>query len=73
MILTSNSILRIIDAKGGDDIVARQKKEGAAKLTLYLNAEVIIKAKIFALENKRSLSDVVEELLKEKINSQQEK
>ena len=59
--------------KGGDDIVARQKKEGAAKLTLYLNAEVIIKAKIFALENNRSLSDVVEELLKEKINSQQEK
>ena len=45
----------------------------AAKLTLYLNAEVIIKAKIFALENNRSLSDVVEELLKEKINSKQDK
>ena len=73
MILTSNSFLRIIDAKGGDDIVARQKKEGAVKLTLFLNQEVIIKAKIYALENKRSLSDIVEELLKEKINGEQEK
>ena len=65
MILTSNSIGRKIELnKGGDDIVARQKKEGAVKLTLFLNEEVIIKAKIYALENKRSLSDIVEDLLR---------
>ena len=63
--MTSNSIGRKIELnKGGDDIVARQKKEGAVKLTLFLNEEVIIKAKIYALENKRSLSDIVEDLLR---------
>ena len=41
------------------------------KLTLFLDGEVIIKAKIYALENKRSLSDLVEELLREKLEKAQ--
>ena len=41
------------------------------KLTLFLDEEVIIKAKIYALENKRSLSDLVEELLREKLEKAQ--
>ena len=43
------------------------------KLTLFLNEEIIIKAKIYALENKRSLSDIVEELLKEKMYAENSK
>ena len=73
MILTSNSIRRTFVQRGVVNIVARQKKEGAVKLTLNMNEDVIIRAKIFALENKRSLSDLVEELLREKLETAQTK
>ena len=73
MILTSNLIRRTIKQKEVIYIVARQKKEGAVKLTLHMNEDVIIRAKIYSLENKRSLSDLVEELLREKLETAQTK
>ena len=73
MILTSDLIRRTIKQKEVIYIVARQKKEGAVKLTLHMNEDVIIRAKIYSLENKRSLSDLVEELLREKLETAQTK
>ena len=42
----------------------RPRKEGLVKLTLSLNERVVLNAKIHALEQRKTLSGLIEELLR---------
>lgn len=48
-------------------MVARPRKEGQVKLTLTLQESIVMKAKIYAIEQRQTLSGLVEELLREKL------
>lgn len=51
-------------------VVARPKKEGQIKLTVSLPETLSMKAKIYAIENRMTLSGLIEKLLRERLNMQ---
>jgi predicted HicB family RNase H-like nuclease len=54
--------------KGGVAMTPRESRENVAKLTLYVDADVIEAAKIEAIKQKVPVSVFVENLLREKLN-----
>ncbi len=46
----------------------REKRPSATKLTLYVDEDVIIKAKQEAIARKTSVSEMVERLLRQELN-----
>jgi hypothetical protein len=52
-------------------MVARPKKEGQVKVTISLPDSVILKAKIYAIENRKTVSGLIEELLKREIGTKE--
>ena len=51
-------------------LVARPKKEGQIKLNVSLPEDVVMKANINAIENRNTLSGVIEELLRDRLGLQ---
>ena len=51
-------------------LVARPKKEGQIKLNVSLPEDLVMKAKIYAIENRKTLSGVIEELLRDRLGLQ---
>ena len=48
-------------------MVARPRKEGQVKLTLSLSEKIVMQAKIHAIEQRTTLSGLIEELLREEL------
>ena len=51
-------------------LVARPKKEDQIKVNVSLPEDVVMKAKIYAIENRKTLSGVIEELLRDRLGLQ---
>ena len=49
-------------------MAARPRKEDQVKVNISLPDDVLMKAKVFAIEHRQTFSGLIEELLREKLN-----